>query len=50
MVPRFVFRRGFSKNQLIDVVKRWLDDHPEVRQYTAGSLVTAALREKFPCN
>jgi hypothetical protein len=50
MVLRFACQKVFSKINLIDVVKRWLDDHPEIRQYTAGSLVTAALKEKFQCH
>jgi hypothetical protein len=41
--------KGVQPNQLVDVIKRWLDDHPEVRHYAASSLIETALKEKFPC-
>jgi hypothetical protein len=36
--------------QLTDVVKLWLGDHPETRHKAASFLVLEALKEKFPCN
>jgi hypothetical protein len=41
---------GVSAAQLRDVVKLYLHDHPERRHYSADSLVTDALKEKFPCH
>jgi hypothetical protein len=34
----------------MDVVKLYLRDHLETRQYSAPTLVMLALKEKFPCN
>ena len=39
-----------ENGQVIDVVKLYLRDHPENRQYSAPTLVMIALKEKFPCN
>jgi hypothetical protein len=36
--------------QVIDVVTRYLQQHPEQRHYGAASLVAHALSENFPCN
>jgi Rap1a immunity proteins len=41
---------GVVAKQLVDVVKVYLRDHPERRHYSASSLVTEALEEKFPCH
>jgi hypothetical protein len=41
---------GVTVRQITDVVKLYLHDHPEQRHYDAASLVTTALKEKFPCN
>ena len=46
----FCFPHGVQANQIVDVIKKWLQDHPELRHYAASSLITAALKEKFPCN
>jgi Rap1a immunity proteins len=35
--------------QDVDVVKRYLEMHPEQRQYVAEGLVALALSEAFPC-
>jgi hypothetical protein len=35
--------------QLVDVVVRFLESHPEMRHYAAASLVGAALSDAFPC-
>jgi Rap1a immunity proteins len=39
-----------ENGQVIDVVKLYLRDHPESRQYSSPTLIMIALREKFPCN
>ena len=38
-----------SRGQAKDVVKRWLENHPQYRHLPARSLVAAALAEAFPC-
>src|SRR5688500_17634980 len=43
----FCLSKGVQQRQVIDVVKRWLDDHPEVRHFAASCLVAEALKEKF---
>ena len=35
--------------QTVEVVKRYLEQHPEQRHYGASSLVAEALAEAFPC-
>jgi hypothetical protein len=35
--------------QTVDVVKRYLDQHPEQRHYAAVNLVAMALAEAYPC-
>lgn len=38
-----------QRGQIIDVVVKYLRDHPEKRHLGAASMVTAALRLAFPC-
>jgi hypothetical protein len=38
-----------GNGQMIDVVKLYLRDHPENRQYSAPTLIMLAFKEKFPC-
>ena len=38
-----------ENGQVIDVVKLYLRDHPETRQFSAPTLIMRALKEKFPC-
>ena len=38
-----------TRRQTVEVVKRWLDQHPEQRHYPAVILVAKALAEAFPC-
>jgi hypothetical protein len=40
---------GATKGQLADVVRQYLDDHPERRHADAGSLVPEALGTAFRC-
>lgn len=39
-----------AMDRSVEAVKLYLHDHPGNRQFTGNSLVTAALKEKFPCN
>jgi hypothetical protein len=34
---------------VVDVVKKYLRDHPEQRRWTAGGLVMDAISEAFQC-
>lgn len=38
-----------NTQQVYDIVKKWLEENPEVRHYGAYGLVAAALQEAFPC-
>jgi hypothetical protein len=38
-----------TRHQAVEIVKRFLDQHPELRHYGASSLVAEALAEAFPC-
>jgi hypothetical protein len=40
---------GVNSGQVVDVVTRWLQAHPEVRHLAAGGLVWGALTEAWPC-
>ena len=46
----FCWPRGSTRGQVTDVVTLYLRDHPEKRHLPAYELVTAALKEKFPCS
>ena len=48
-VKYFCVPPNVEKGQMMDVVKLYLRDHPETRQYHAPTLVMLALKEKFPC-
>src|SRR6476659_277583 len=37
-----------ENGQVIDVVKLYLREHPESRQYSSPTLIMLALKEKFP--
>ena len=41
---------GVKTAQIFDIAKMFLRDHPEKRQMPAAGLVSAAIKEKFPCN
>ena len=41
---------GVRAKQVVDVVNLYVRDHPEQRHHAASTLVTAALKEMFPCN
>lgn len=48
--PRTVcLGEGVESGQLVDVVIRYLRDHPEIRHASAASMVTVALQRAFPC-
>lgn len=38
-----------TNEQIVDVVTKWLDNHPEKRNLPAPFIVTVALNEAFPC-
>ncbi|MBW7922833.1 MAG: hypothetical protein H3C51_12145 [Rubellimicrobium sp.] len=38
-----------SRNQISDVVKRYLENTPEIRHVEARDLVLFALQQAFPC-
>ena len=38
-----------TRRQTVEVVKRYLEQHPEQRHYGASSLVAEALAGAFPC-
>ena len=46
---RACFSKQMTSVQLADVVKRWLEQYPEYRHYSAAGLVGSALAEAFPC-
>ena len=46
---RACFPTQTTRQQWVDVVKRYLDRHPEQRHLLAGFLVAKALAEAFPC-
>jgi Rap1a immunity proteins len=45
---RACFPEQVTAEQARDVVKRYLEQHPEVRHYSAASLAAEALAEAFP--
>src|SRR5262245_8421463 len=38
-----------TTGQLMDITKKYLSDHPELRHYVGASLVAHAFMETFPC-
>jgi hypothetical protein len=42
--------QGLQTQQIIDIVKIYLRDNPDKRHARADSLITRALKEKFPCD
>lgn len=47
--PLFCLSAGVTTGQLVDVVTRYLETHPQSRHYAAASLVGGAFMEAFPC-
>ena len=43
------FLKGVTLGQLEDSVKLFLQNNPEIRQYTASGLVEKVVREKYGC-
>ena len=41
---------GSTQSQAYDVVKKYLEDHPENRYLPAHFLVAEALKQSFPCS
>jgi len=50
-VNGFVFcvPKAQTMEQLGDTVKRWIDAHPETRNYAGKGVVAAALGDAYPC-
>src|SRR5262245_8169732 len=46
---RACFRSKMLVKQVEDVVKQWLQNHPQDRDYAAAGLVADALQGAFPC-
>lgn len=46
----FNLPRGITQGQTRDIVKNWLEAHPEHRHYSGNSLVISALAEAWPCS
>jgi hypothetical protein len=46
---RFCLQPNMTQVQIADVVKLWLDRHPEKRHFGAAGVVAHALEESFPC-
>ena len=45
----FCSGRGVNSTQVQDIVIKYLKEHPEVRQYSAPSMIYPALIAAFPC-
>jgi hypothetical protein len=41
--------KGVTIGQVMDVVKKYLNDHPEKGHYSADSVIWIALQEVWPC-
>ena len=41
---------GVTGRQLVDIVRKFFKENPEIRHDEAAVLVTVALAEAFPCN
>jgi hypothetical protein len=48
--PKFCTSPSTSIDQAVDVVCKYLAEHPERRHFTGASLIFSALRESFPCS
>ncbi len=47
--PFFCIPAGVLNNQLFDIVRNGLHDHPEERHYGSNQLVITYLHRAFPC-
>ncbi len=45
----FCFEVGITKDQIVDVTKKYLLDNPEIRHTVATEMITFALYKGFPC-
>lgn len=43
------FAENVTGNQVVDVVIKWLEAHPEARHYSGQSVAVAAIVQAFPC-
>jgi len=47
--PLFCRPSGVTREKARDIVKTYIEDHPESRQVFAADVITRALGEAFPC-
>lgn len=45
----FCFPKNVTKGQAMDVIKQYLEKHPEERHQNASDLLLIALKEAWPC-
>ena len=48
-IVQFCYPKNGTQGQMRDVVKLWLETHPEKRHEYGAKLVVIALNEAFPC-
>jgi len=48
--PDYCFPKGVTNGQTAKIVIKYLNDHPQDLQYSAGSLIVAAFTDAFPCS
>jgi Rap1a immunity proteins len=48
--PDYCYSDNVTNGQLVKVVVKYLNDHPERLQYSADSLILDALFQAFPCS
>jgi hypothetical protein len=42
--------KGVTNEQVVDVVVKWLEDHPENRELPAPYIIMESLNKAFPCH
>lgn len=42
--------KGVTNEQIVDVVVKWLNDHPENRELPAPYIIMESLKKAFPCD
>lgn len=47
--PRACFRENVTVGQMRDIVVKWMQDHPQIRDMSANGQVEGALSEEFSC-
>jgi hypothetical protein len=55
LISRWVFEKrvcppdDVSRNQLVTIVRKYMDDHPEQMDFAAAGLIYDSLVEAYPC-